>query len=347
MTDLAISTLPFLETLANARVGFLTAFFNLITYLGDEKLFVVISLIVLWCFSKRGGLFMLTVGFAASSIGQTLKALFRIPRPWNLGEKPFDKADAIARSGYPEEGGLLNKIMNKLGDAADGWSFPSGHTLISVGTYGSLAAWFRNRWFQILGVALAVLIPFTRLYLGVHTPVDIIAGALLAIALIFILRPVFASEGNGRVRAVLIGNAVLTILLLVVVYLVQPAELAGEDAANYASGIKNLWQLIGATLAIWLAFEADEGWLHYDTRAVWWAQLLKIAGGCIIVLALQMGIQKVLGYSSKELTLETMTRMGYIACLANFVAMGAATILWPMTFKWFSKLGYKGKHARR
>ena len=347
MEALAVSTLPCLDTLAGMRVDFLTKIFNLITYLGDEKLFVVIALIVLWCFSKRGGLYMLTVGFAASSIGQTLKALLRIARPWNLGDEPFTQADPIAKSGYPKEGGLISKVMNKLGDAADGWSFPSGHTLISVGTYGSMAAWFRNRWVRLAGILLALLIPFTRLYLGVHTPIDIIGGMLLALALVFILKPVFASDGNRKIRTVLIGNVVLTVLLLILAYLARPAELAGEDAGNYASGIKNLWQLIGATLAVWLAFEADEGWLHYDTRALWWAQLLKIAGGCILVLGLQLGIQKVLGYSSKDLTLDNMTKMGFIACFANFIAMGAGTILWPITFKWFSKLGYKGKHARR
>ena len=347
MEALAVSTLPFLDTLAGMRVDFLTKIFNLVTYLGDEKLFVVIALIVLWCFSKRGGLYMLTVGFAASSIGQTLKALLRIARPWNLGDEPFTQADPIAKSGYPKEGGLISKVMNKLGDAADGWSFPSGHTLISVGTYGSMAAWFRNRWVRLAGILLALLIPFTRLYLGVHTPIDIIGGMLLALALVFILKPVFASDGNRKIRTVLIGNVVLTVLLLILAYLARPAELAGEDVGNYASGIKNLWQLIGATLAVWLAFEADEGWLHYDTRALWWAQLLKIAGGCILVLGLQLGIQKVLGYSSKDLTLDNMTKMGFIACFANFIAMGAGTILWPITFKWFSKLGYKGKHARR
>ena len=347
MEALAVSTLPFLDTLAGMRVDFLTKIFNLVTYLGDEKLFVVIALIVLWCFSKRGGLYMLTVGFAASSIGQTLKALLRIARPWNLGDEPFTQADPIAKFGYPKEGGLISKVMNKLGDAADGWSFPSGHTLISVGTYGSMAAWFKNKWIRIIGILLAVLIPFTRLYLGVHTPIDIIGGMLLALALVFILKPVFASDGNRKIRTVLIGNIVLTVLLLILAYLARPAELAGEDTGNYASGIKNLWQLIGATLAVWLAFEADEGWLHYDTRALWWAQLLKIAGGCILVLGLQLGIQKVLGYSSKDLTLDNMTKMGFIACFANFIAMGAGTILWPITFKWFSKLGYKGKHARR
>ena len=167
MEQLAASMLPFLDALASARIPIVTLLFNLITYLGDEKLFVVIALIVLWCFSKRGGLYMLTVGFAASSIGQTLKALLRIARPWNLGDEPFTQADPIAKSGYPKEGGLISKVMNKLGDAADGWSFPSGHTLISVGTYGSMAAWFRNKWVRLAGILLAVFLVLMLAEMGV------------------------------------------------------------------------------------------------------------------------------------------------------------------------------------
>ena len=87
------------------------------------------------------------------------------------------------------------------------------------------------------------------------------------------------------------------------------------------------------------AFEADERWLHFDTKAVWWAQLLKIAGGSVIVLVLQMGIQKVLGYSSDGLTLENMTRMGIIAAAANFAAMSAGMAVWPLSFGWFKKHG--------
>ncbi len=339
MVSLAESTIPFLYTMSNLRNPALTWLFDKLTILGDEKLFVVIAMIVFWCFSKRGGLYMLTVGFASSGIGQALKMLLGIPRPWNLG---FEDADPIAKGGWEDSG--LGKIMNKLGGGADGWSFPSGHTLISVGTYGSLAAWFRNRWFQILGVVLAVLIPFTRLYLGVHTPVDIIGGAALSLLLVLLLQPVFQSDGKLKVRTALICNAVLTGLLLGLMYLLQPASLPAGDAVNYASGIKNLWQLLGATLALEIAFEVDERWLHYDTRAVWWAQLLKIAGGCLIVLGVQTVVQKLLGYA-KPITWDNMTRSGIIACVANLLAMVCGTALWPMTFKWFSRLGGKSAKA--
>ena len=337
MADLAISTMPFLDTLAGIRTGFMTAVFNVLTFLGDEKLFVVISLIVIWCFSKQGGRYMLTVGFGASGIGQTLKMLFRIPRPWELGEEPFQHTDPTARgTGADRSGGLIGKL---LGSGADGWSFPSGHTLISVGTYGAMAAWFRQKWIRIAGIALAVLIPFTRLYLGVHTPLDILGGTLISLALVLALKPFFAGDRPNRVRAVLIGNIVLNAALLLWMSLATPANLEGEDIAKYLSGLKNLWQLVGATLAVEIAYEVDERVLHYDVKAVWWAQVLKIIGGSVIVLGVQLTVQKVLGYSSSALTMENITRMGIIAALANLLSMLAGMVCWPMTFRWFAKLG--------
>ena len=340
MQELAVRTVPFLDTLASARIPIVTALFNILTYLGDEKLFVLIAMIVLWCVSKRGGLYMLTVGFAGSGIGQALKMLIRVPRPWDLGGASFKGADPIAKDGWSDSG--AGKIMNMLGSGADGWSFPSGHTIISVGTYGAMAAWFKNKWVRVIGIVLAVLIPFTRLYLGVHTPVDIVGGAALSLLLVLLLQPVFQSDGKLKVRTVLICNAVLTGLLLGLMYLLQPASLPDGGAVNYASGIKNLWQLIGAEIAVWLAFEADEKWLHYNTRAVWWAQLLKIAGGAVLVLGFQMGIQKLLGYvGSENLTLANMTANGLICCVANFAAIAAGAVVWPMTFKRFSRMGQR------
>lgn len=73
------------------------------------------------------------------------------------------------------------------GYTASFYSFPSGHATIAVGFYGTLTllvAWrlsgFR-RWVVVLvSVALVLLIGFSRLYLGVHYPTDVLAGFLAA-----------------------------------------------------------------------------------------------------------------------------------------------------------------------
>ena len=342
MNEMAASTLPFLQTLADARIPAVTSIMNVITVMGDEKLFVVISMIIAWCVSKRGGQYMLTVGFGLSNVGQTLKMIFRVPRPWNLGETPFGNADPTARgSAITGMEGKGSGIAKLLGSGADGWSFPSGHTLISVGTYGGMAAWFKEKWVRAIGIALAILIPFSRLYLGVHTPVDIIGGAILALIFVLALKPVFSRCGTGTVRAALIGNIALSAICLIWMYVAIPEGMTGENPGNYASGIKNLWQLLGATAAVEIAFEADERWLKYETKAVWWAQILKVIGGSVIVLGVQTAIQKIFGYSSANMNLENMTRMGVISCFANLAAIGAGLALWPRTFRWFSGLGKK------
>lgn len=63
-----------------------------------------------------------------------------------------------------------------------GFSFPSGHSLAGWGFYGYVALWSRRNDERLIGVtaaALAVILPLSRLYLGVHWPTDVLAGLCL------------------------------------------------------------------------------------------------------------------------------------------------------------------------
>ena len=86
---------------------------------------------------------------------------------------------------------ILTEILKRVFQRArpelldSGYSFPSGHATLAVGFYGTLAlllAWRLEgfwRWTVVAaGVALVLLIGFSRLYLGVHYPTDILAGFL-------------------------------------------------------------------------------------------------------------------------------------------------------------------------
>ena len=58
-------------------------------------------------------------------------------------------------------------------------SFPSGHTSIAVAFWGTLMLLFRKRWLSILCISLIILVPFSRIYLGVHFIADVLGGYLI------------------------------------------------------------------------------------------------------------------------------------------------------------------------
>ena len=129
-----MGVLYFLESI---RVPGLNEFMLLITQLGDETAFLVAALIVFWCMDKRKGYYLMTVGFIGTMANHFLKLWFRIPRPWVL-DPDFT-------------------ILEQAREAATGYSFPSGHSQSSVGTFGAIAYTARNKWVKILSIAICVL----------------------------------------------------------------------------------------------------------------------------------------------------------------------------------------------
>ena len=161
--------MEFLRLLEGIRIPVLNEFMLAITYLGDEIAFLVVALIMLWCVDKRKGYYVLSVGLLGTLANQFMKLWFRVPRPWVLDEN--------------------FAILEQAREGAGGYSFPSGHTQSSVGTFGGIAAVTKNKAVRIICVLAAILVPFSRMYVGVHTPLDVMVAAAMAIVLIFALKP--------------------------------------------------------------------------------------------------------------------------------------------------------------
>lgn len=298
----------FLYLLEKIRVPVLNELMLGITTLGEETAFLALALIFFWCVDKKRGYLLMAVGFTGTILNQFLKLACRVPRPWVLD---------------PEF-----TILEQAREAAGGYSFPSGHTQFAVGTFGSIAATEKNKWIKAVCVALMVLVPFSRMYVGVHTPSDVLVGAGMALGLVWLMKKPVMGGGENTVKLLIGGMIALALLFLCYVELWPfPADI---DAHNLESGMKNAYTMVGCLAGVAIVYAADTKWLKFDTEAIWWAQLIKAGLGLVLVLAVKSGLKAPLD----ALFAGHMAARG----VRYFFVVLAAGILWPLTFKWFQKL---------
>lgn len=309
--------MEFLKFIEGLRTPFLDFFFSTVTHLGEETFFILLGLIFFWCVNKRQGYYLLSIGFIGTGVNQFLKLFFRIPRPW-VRDESFT-------------------IVETAREAATGYSFPSGHTQSSVGIFGGMARWNKNKALRIVSVILCVLVPFSRLYLGVHTPADVVTSVIIASVLIFGLYPVIykATENGNTMRILFAVMVVLSAGLLAFVSLFKFPE--NVDAANLASGTKNAYKMLGCTLGVLISYEVDRRFINFDTKAIFIAQVLKLVIGLIPIIIIKEGLRGPLSVVFGEMYLADGVRY--------FLIVIFAACVWPLTFKWFSALFDKNKTA--
>ena len=306
-----------LRWLEGLRTPWLDSLMAAVTELGDETVFMVAGLVILWCVNKRWGFRFLLTGLTGSVINQLLKGIFLIPRPWVL-DPSFTIVES-ARAG------------------ATGYSFPSGHTQSAATMFGTLAMWSRRRWSTLLCVVMVLLVGFSRMYLGVHTPLDVGVSLLTGVVTVVLLCQLcdWAEPSLRRLGWLLAGCVGLALALLLYV-LLAPAREANVPEFD-AHGVKAAWQLMGAMAGLALAWMLDEKWVHFDTRAVWWAQALKLIVGLGLVLLVKGGL--------KPLFAMLFGKAEWTTGLRYFLVTLAGGALWPMTFGFFARLGRKKQAA--
>ena len=153
--------LPILDWIqANLQSGFMDKFMPFITVFGDAGIFwmVISALMLVFPKTRKTGLGMaiaMMIGLLVCNV--TLKPLVARIRPYDLQAE-------------------LGVTIRLLCEAQHDFSFPSGHTIAS---FEAAVVMLKNRKFGIPAMILAVLISFSRLYLYVHYPTDVIVSVIL------------------------------------------------------------------------------------------------------------------------------------------------------------------------
>lgn len=302
-----------LYALESIRTPFLDKLMGLVTNLGGEAVFIVAAIVVFWCLSKSCGYYMMTVGFAGTIINQFLKLWFRIPRPWVK-----DPNFTIVESARAE---------------ATGYSFPSGHTQNAFAVFGSPARFFKNTVLRIVFIFLIALTAFSRMYVGVHTPLDVGVSLIVGTILVFVIYPFFRDMDKSPKKVYIIFGIFIVLAAAFVAFVELYDFPADIDAENYASGLKNAYMILFCAIGLMLTFFIDTKYVRFHTQAVWWAQIIKVVVGLAILLALKSVLKAPL--------LALFGGHSVAHGVRYFIVILFAGIVWPMTFKFFAKLGKK------
>ncbi len=307
--------MEFLRLLESVRTPFFDQLFQFFTLFGEETVFMAFAMLFYWCIDKKGGYFLLYTCFLGQIANQFLKLIFCVPRPWVLDED--------------------FTIVESARAAATGYSFPSGHTQCAAGLFLGIARVRRERWIRVCSVALTLLVGFSRMYLGVHTPADVLVSLGVAALLVFAAYPLFSRAWTDRRYRILLLGALLIAGVALLIYVEFVPLPAGAILEYSLDGAKTAYVMLGASTGFCAVLWLEQRYIRFDVRAVWWAQILKALLGLAVVVVVRMLL------SAPLLALAGGHNVAHFIRYFLMVVVGGA--LWPLTFRFWSKLGRRAE----
>lgn len=311
--------IDFLVFWQNIRMGQFDSFdkfFLSITVFGEFWLPTLICAIVYWCIDFKAGVYLFSLQTINSIFVHFFKMVAGIYRPWVLSDKIRPSEIAV---GF-----------------AKGYSFPSGHSAMSSSVFGGLAYLLRRKIFIcILLVCLILLICFSRMWLGVHTPQDVVCGLAIGLILIFATDKILNWAEKNRDRYLILVLATNIVAVLMLLYLFNfdnyrmdyvNGELLVDPISFANSTIKIYGYLLGLINGCFLCrrfFPFNPKNVPVKKRLI-----VGLIGGIYIVTLARLAVINIF-------ILNKLPVYGGFACL--FLAGLFVTLIYPLIFRYIDK----------
>jgi len=288
-----------LAWIAEHRTDWLTSLMSAVTFAGSEIFLIGIVCILYWCISRKTGDRMLLTLFSGIVVNQYLKVIFCVPRPWVRSERV--------------------KVVPSAIEDATGYSFPSGHTANAVSNFGSISRIDRMKKYGWIFWGIAILIGFSRMYLGVHTPQDVLVSLVLGAILIFLmekLNDALQKKPSLDIVISIAGIALGVGLCLFAYFRPYPDE----------NGLKisfDTFKLAGASVGIMIGWVLERRTVKFEIPKEFLKKALRFIGGLLLVLLIMKGLKIALNSLFGELA---------GSFIRYFLVGIVATYVWPMIF---------------
>lgn len=262
---------PFLD-------GLLTA----VTFLGEEEFYLVFLPLIYWCFNKRTGIRLAYAFLLSTYLNLLLKDLCGIPRP----DDPHVRV--LRHETTP--------------------SFPSGHAQGTTVAWGYLATRWQNRASWAVAIVLILLNSFSRVYLGVHFPQDLVGGIAIGVLYLLAFNWVAAKWGRKLAKLSLVVKTSLLVLFPIALMIAH----ASKDTAR----------CMGALSGMGLGFLLEGRFVGFSADGLWWRRVLRFLVGLILVGVFYVGLKAVFPTEvAPSLALAWRAiRYGVVGVIGTFVA---------------------------
>ena len=275
-----IEFLLFLQGLRDSTAGVLDDMFVQFSVFGEPLYALILMGILYWCISKSMGVFVLLGWDLGRLANGFLKITFCAYRPWIRDPRVKPLEAVIAK--------------------ATGYSFPSGHTTNATAVFGGPA--LRRELSLPLRIGLwsiVVLIGFSRNWVGVHTPQDVLVALGVGIALMLLAGYVCTWLEEHPDKDVVVAAVIALASIALIVYAAtKPYPMDYDEVGNLVvdpqkmanDSFKNAGWALGFALG-WLAerrlvrFEVDGTIRQKCCRAIW---------GCLVLMAVYFPVTELI-----------------------------------------------------
>ena len=263
-----------LQDFRNGSGAFLAGFFSKVTWLGELNTVLVIMALIYWCVSKDLGTFLLMGWSGNRLVNGTLKVTACAYRPWIRDARIVPYGDSMT--------------------TATGYSFPSGHTMNAASVYGgcSLRGEIPRAARAALG-ALVILVAFSRIYLGVHTPQDILAGAAAGMLVMWLTSKLMRWIADHPEKDLAVAGAGIILAAAVAVYAaVKPYprdfDADGKLLVDGAKMANDTFKGAGWCAAFLTGWILERRFVRFSTDVSLMKRIVRLAAGALSYFAVTL-----------------------------------------------------------